>query len=499
MSVSNFFHKTVPRKILPVPHKPSFSVGHRTDSNSESKSKSKSKSSSSSSSSKNTTIMSGYQDKCITLWRRGVSKAEIVNNENELKNASDGTRFGLERNYSKILELKTAGMGLCDAKISPDAHWLAASDTQRGRLWRIVSNKDIGEGYRLLPSGVSLPGFGTVRFIASTSDLESESASCLMICGTLATGHVDVYDLTTDNSDAGADANKNGIKRVASLSTHLHNRAVGTYRSAIRTLEVSADGNWLCCGDSNSIHIYKRNLNGFDYHGELPRMDTPHSAIGFHPGKAADVKSNGKKNNSRNSDPNPSVVVSLADNRFFVFKAKSLRMSAWSQDYSSSLPQHLLHHPTKFTQISFDPSKPSKMFLISSSAVCLVDLNSAAPETSDDEHPAGGSGKQKGSLKKKKKRAQKEERDRARKRLRTASITVDMGDGNNDNSQSTPKAKSSWETAPNNQENFKMLRRFKPLHFFGLIGNNTMVAVETPWLDVISKLPPPVYKHKYGT
>ena len=47
--------------------------------------------------------------------------------------------------------------------------------------------------------------------------------------------------------------------------------------------------------------------------------------------------------------------------------------------------------------------------------------------------------------------------------------------------------------------NFIMVPFKDPVLFMGHLSDKSIVIVEKPWLEAISQLPPPVYRHLYGT
>lgn len=47
-------------------------------------------------------------------------------------------------------------------------------------------------------------------------------------------------------------------------------------------------------------------------------------------------------------------------------------------------------------------------------------------------------------------------------------------------------------------ENFKHVKRYQPLLYLGFTESQELVVVERPWLAVMQKLPPPLFRQKYG-
>ena len=47
--------------------------------------------------------------------------------------------------------------------------------------------------------------------------------------------------------------------------------------------------------------------------------------------------------------------------------------------------------------------------------------------------------------------------------------------------------------------NGRLLLLENPCLFFGFLGPNSALLVERPWQEVLEQLPPPLYKHRYGS
>lgn len=423
-------------KILPVPSRPQFSTG--VDAHTQS------------------SFLLGFRDRSILLWRLGSPVADAT--------AGPNTRLPLSTGATPLLELRTKGTLLCEAKISPDARWIAASDMTRGRLWRLgTENKsdnvdkngdtngvknggDKDVPLLMQPSGAKIKPFTTAVF---------SPAADLLFVATADDGRVCAVDLST-------------LRTVARVSVSKGSRRPDA-TAATRLLCVTDNGKWLAAGRANDVYVFKisakRGQAGAEkdaavltFHGQLPTAGRPITAIAFHP-------------------DNRSLVIARSDNTFSIFKVRSLELSGWSQDYSTALPNSLLAHPEKIISIAFDRARPLSVFLVTSSAVCHVDLNkgvldagSGAAGDIKDQSPVG--------------------RKRGRQSKRKGDGVV---------GSAGPRSKRRRSENGSTTGNFRMLKRFRPLQFFGSIGPSEMVAVETPWLDVVNSLPPPVYRHKYGT
>lgn len=49
------------------------------------------------------------------------------------------------------------------------------------------------------------------------------------------------------------------------------------------------------------------------------------------------------------------------------------------------------------------------------------------------------------------------------------------------------------------EKNFVLVPFKDPVLFVGHVADSSILVVEKPWLDAINQLPPPVYRHLYGT
>lgn len=47
--------------------------------------------------------------------------------------------------------------------------------------------------------------------------------------------------------------------------------------------------------------------------------------------------------------------------------------------------------------------------------------------------------------------------------------------------------------------NFILAKFHEPVLFLDFFSENQVVVVEKPWLDVLRQMPPPVFRHLYGT
>ena len=54
-------------------------------------------------------------------------------------------------------------------------------------------------------------------------------------------------------------------------------------------------------------------------------------------------------------------------------------------------------------------------------------------------------------------------------------------------------------TSKESNKNFVMVTFKDPVLFVGHVSKNSIVIVEKPWLEAVKQLPPPVYRHRYGT
>ncbi|GAB5365914.1 hypothetical protein AAMO2058_001099400 [Amorphochlora amoebiformis] len=453
-----------PKKILPVPHRTQCSIGNRKDSP--------------------YPLLMSFQGKTITIWRLGsrgeseIFSGDLANSSafqrtesskntklfrkrkrrNSKKTPMPGARMELSAPYGKLIEFETSADSLCEAKISPDGRFIGYSTTDRGQILRLIprkaeysnpeeDSKTNPELYTLqkldftrsksekirnknVGKNAGLPAFSRVVFLPNKSKgatwdgkvgLPSHPGKSHYAVTSGFNGLLEIWDLEKES-------------KIGQVKSTL---GVG----GIRLLTASADGKHLATVDmQNRIEIFSTEDHRYPISlGCLPDMVSKSrivTALSFHP-------------KSR------SIAVAFSDNKFLIFKLKNKQLSDWSQDYTSMLPQSLLSHPSKISQIVFDPKRPSTMLLVTNTCFFHVDLHK--PVEALDETSASTS-----------KRQRKYSSD-------------------------TKEIESKKKT------NFRMVRIYQPLQFLEIAGDHTFVVVETPWLDVLNSLPPPVYRHKYGT
>jgi len=50
-----------------------------------------------------------------------------------------------------------------------------------------------------------------------------------------------------------------------------------------------------------------------------------------------------------------------------------------------------------------------------------------------------------------------------------------------------------------NEKTPGVLSRYNPILFFETLQDDSFVVIERPWVSVVQKLPPPLYRPRYGT
>eukprot|EP00466_Bigelowiella_natans_P007733 jgi/Bigna1/71347/fgenesh1_pg.15_\ len=435
-------------------------------------------------------------------------------------------KIHLAAGHKKLFEFSSNTGRLSDAQISPCGKWVAISDTSSARLYSL-SNKDSTD--KMFADDIDEDN--NVRFVLSRVDVKrrraafpsssssssssGEASSSGMRpfsravflpgnpgidgCQWLVTaalggkGGIDVHNLSSLRtvatcvpppplSSSAAGGNKNGgVANNLPLSS--------SSSSAVRFLEATQDGKWVGAVDSNGVCLYSlADPSEPRFHGRLPGID-------------------GRMNED--------VAVAFSSNEIMMFKIRtqtfacvccfdrSQEQNAWSQDNAGKIPYKLLQHPDKIIQIIFDWNRHSLMLLVTSSAICVVDLIKPVSEI---------------AYKPRKKR-------RARRRSTKGGGGRVRHDGGNDEEEEEEGDDGKEDTGSNQNNkrkrsrsgkdsgsevvanggvsggssNFKMLKRYQPLRYVGLSKSNQLIMVETPWMDVAESLPPPVYRHKYGT
>eukprot|EP01094_Clydonella_sp_ATCC50884_P018314 TRINITY_DN3371_c4_g1_i2.p1 TRINITY_DN3371_c4_g1~~TRINITY_DN3371_c4_g1_i2.p1 ORF type:complete len:843 (+),score=216.69 TRINITY_DN3371_c4_g1_i2:102-2630(+) len=385
----------------------------------------------------------------LLLVQSGAAKLQLWS----LGSAVDGQE---EKPFATPLELQDGAQCLLDLDvtnssgsitcfaISPDASFIAFSDSSSLRIFRLAWPRGVG---------VASPEITKVRL---GSGLAAKCAArrlrfspdARLVVALLSTAHVLVLDLggrgaragaeaagraqpavvysiaqhagDTRNADSESDSEEEEAAQVEVPAEDEHGNAaregLTPGAAAVMSMDLSADGRWLVTGDIlNRIHIF--NLDTHTYHSTLPHYSSPHTALGLHPSLGF-------------------VVTACANGSVHCYDIERERVTAWSRDYSHLLPSKWLEQPGVPTCIAFNPLQPQRAFVMKTSCFCEFKL------TKDKKKPKYHS--------------------------------------------ATPVK-------------CKLSGAFSPSLFVGFVGGDEMVCVQRPWVHAVQHLPDPVFVHKFGT
>lgn len=137
-----------------------------------------------------------------------------------------------------------------------------------------------------------------------------------------------------------------------------------------------------------------------------------------------------------------------ADDFFCLFDVEERKPSAWSIKHSAKVSRKLERMSGHACYLSFCRTEHAHLAMIATpNSMCVFDINAPVVES--------------------------EEVSNKRKRVPGGSTAGD--------------------------QNFKVLNLSEPCLHISLLDQAELLIVEKPWLDVLETLPPPLYRHRYGT
>lgn len=208
---------------------------------------------------------------------------------------------------------------------------------------------------------------------------------------------------------------------------------------AIRLVAVSDDLHWLACSDSTqTVHIFS--LKKMKLKTTLPRLESQLSAMAFQP------------------ESNHLAVV-CCNKQISIFKPTSGKLTDWSrQAFEQGLPKQWIGRHSKVINIQFHPDNYQLMLLQDHQMFTIVDLSEPLPDVDALLY---------------------EPKLVRRKRKKPASDSAEQTD--------------------QGQQSFKACLKYSPILYAGYAKDSSLVVVERPWKSIVEKLPPPLYRKKYGT
>ncbi|KAI5056426.1 hypothetical protein GOP47_0028244 [Adiantum capillus-veneris] len=218
--------------------------------------------------------------------------------------------------------------------------------------------------------------------------------------------------------------------------------------SPLTSMCASADQQWLATADSRgNVSVF--NLETFRLHWNVPPLDGNYvTATCFHP---------------RNSDI---LLVTTNSNILYMLHVSMRKLGEWSKDNSHKLPRSFLEFPGGVQGLSVCPSEKGTMAVAySSKAMCLIDFQKPVPEDK-------------------------------------SSAVPDLKKGHLSNGRDSVSSKRAVLQNGGNHpsdKNFVLVPFKDPVLFAGYVSDNSFLVLEKPWLEAVGQLPPPVYRHLYGT
>ncbi|XP_078365837.1 U3 small nucleolar RNA-associated protein 4 homolog isoform X1 [Oculina patagonica] len=230
------------------------------------------------------------------------------------------------------------------------------------------------------------------------------------------------------------------LSDVPHLSNTLHIPQPNKGLSAIHLLAVSSDFHWLACVDNNNtLNIFS--LKKMKLKSTLPQLESRLTAIAFQP-----------KTNS--------LAVTCCNNQVYLFRPSSGKLTDWSRQASEhGLPKQWTEGRSKVINIQFNPSCHELMMLQDHSMFTILDLREPLPDTDVQLYES----------------RLVQQRKRKCTTINEGLVQADQG-----------------------QRAFRVCRKYGPLLYAGFTKDSSLVVVERPWRSMVDKLPPPLYRKKYG-
>ncbi|KAI8059947.1 WD40-repeat-containing domain protein [Gilbertella persicaria] len=284
----------------------------------------------------------------LSLWRLG--KAQDVDTASKHPALPE-----MVEPHQLALELKlNPDCNITSSALSEDANWIAVSDVEHVRLFRIHKGSEPGqlevkkqrafekELFGYLGQHHAAPGAHHVVFTPGSDKLIIVTPESRIL----------VVDLTHWEEGAFEVLREFGHHRgLDSEGNSSDDAAVST----VVSIDVSSDGQWLVTGDDeNRIHVF--NLDNLKHHLKLPQGSIPHTALSF--------------NQFRPSE----LLVALATNAFYIYDIEHKRLTSWSSIHQDMSKSRLLEQRDRIRGVMYNPSEKNKMILYGSTFMCLVDI-----------------------------------------------------------------------------------------------------------------------------
>ncbi|KAI8377206.1 quinon protein alcohol dehydrogenase-like superfamily [Choanephora cucurbitarum] len=293
-------------------------------------------------------VMSAFFNS-ISLWRLGKAKSvDTASKQPALPEMVEPHQLALE------LKLKP-DCNITSSALSEDANWIAVSDVENVRLFRVNKGSEAGQLEvkkqrkfekqlnTYLSQHNAAPGAHHVVFTPGSDKLIIVTPESRILIVDLTKWEEGSYEVLREfGHHRGLDNEGNTLDDYAV--------------STIISINVSSDGQWLVTGDDEN-RIYVFNLDSLKQHLKLPQGSTPHTALSF--------------NQFR---PNE-LLVALATNAFYIYDVEHKRLTSWSSTHQDMSKSRLLDQRDRIRGVMYNPADKNKMILYGSTYMCLVDIH----------------------------------------------------------------------------------------------------------------------------
>lgn len=215
----------------------------------------------------------------------------------------------------------------------------------------------------------------------------------------------------------------------------------------LTSLCTSSDNRWLATSNSRG-NIFIFNLETFREHWRVPPLDGSYvTAATFHPINSG------------------FLIVTTNANVLYMLDVEARKLGDWSHKNGHRLPTSFLEFPGGIQGLTVSPSAKRTIAIVySAKAMCLIDFQKPVPcDASGLVH--------------------KPEKGHLSNGMLLSNKTMVSQSGGSDGSE----------------KNFVLVPFKDPVLFVGHVAESSILVVEKPWLDALNQLPPPVYRHLYGT
>ncbi|GJJ77656.1 U3 small nucleolar RNA-associated protein 4 [Entomortierella parvispora] len=435
--------------------------------------------------SKSKRLMLCRQEHGVKVWRLGKSAAPTQ----PFSDLEIGAHMDLIEPHQAILDMTFKDdHNLTASAISEDGHWISVATIEEVKLFRI-DESTTHPGQLTVKKQKSFPGVrGTgahcLTFTPDGARLIVASTDSRVIVMDLSKWETGKFDILRQ---FGQHRGSRKISKDNEMDIDEEEDLVGGgHAETIVSMTVSADGLWLATGDlKNGIFVF--NLDTLQLHATLPKFDSPLTGLHFHP-------------------YSPTLVIPTANNVFYLFNVETRRLTDWSREYSSDkrFPKKFLDLKDKILGVAFNPARKNTLLVWGATYICHVDLEKGA----GDVDAILNVGKRK-RVDKAQELLRKQAQERRLKKYAALGIepmpeletgkAVVVLNGNKSRKVVTAAAHEAGTQKEEEEANFLLLHKFQPLLFVDFVGDNSMVAVELPFVKILSTLPPSYYRASYGT